>query len=183
MHPESTIKLSIPCQRSTGNASNIIGRRTAGFDKKVIICANFDTKYNSTGAFDNASGTCALLTIAEILAHKDLNIGLELIAFNDEEYTAKGAVVYLEKYRNTFPKILSAINLDGIGNRVGVNCITSFETDSNINALIDNLLKNTPVSKELINGIVRIIQYFFMQCSYPGFFIHGFSTDCSDSMG
>ena len=166
MHPESTIKLSIPCQRSTGNASNIIGRRTAGFDKKVIICANFDTKYNSTGAFDNASGTCALLTIAEILAHKDLNIGLELIAFNDEEYTAKGAVVYLEKYRNTFPKILSAINLDGIGNRVGVNCITSFETDSNINALIDNLLKKYP-------GIKRVDQWYsadhtiFLLCNVP----------------
>jgi aminopeptidase YwaD len=110
-------------------------------DKKLVLCANFDTRYNSTGAFDNASGTCALLTITEILAKKNLNCGLELIAFNDEEYTAKGAVAYLEKYRNTFPKILSAINLDGVGNRAGVNCMTSFETNSDINALIDNLLK------------------------------------------
>lgn len=141
MHPESTIWLNIPSQRSIGNASNIIGRRVGVSDKKLVLCANFDTRYNSTGAFDNASGTCALLTITEILAKKNLNCGLELIAFNDEEYTAKGAVAYLEKYRNTFPKILSAINLDGVGNRAGVNCMTSFETNSDINALIDNLLK------------------------------------------
>lgn len=166
MHRESTIKLSIPSQRSTGNASNIIGRRTKGSNKKIVICANFDTRYNSTGAFDNASGTCALLTIAEVLAGKDLNIGLEFIAFNDEEYTAKGAVVYLEKYRNTFPEILTAINLDAIGNRVGVNCMTSFETDSNINALIDNLLKK-------YSDIRRADQWYsedhtiFLLCNVP----------------
>lgn len=166
MHPESTIQLTIPSQRSTGSASNIIGRKTAGFEKKLVICANFDTRYNSPGAFDNASGTCALLTIAEILAHKELNIGLELIAFNDEEYTAKGAVVYLEKYRNTFPKVLSAINLDGIANRVGVNCMTSFETDSHINALIDKLLKEH-------SDIKRVDQWYsedhtvFLLCNVP----------------
>ena len=166
MQPESTIHLVIPSQRSAVSAGNIIGRKAAGSDKKLVICANFDTRYNSAGAFDNASGTCALLTMAEILARKDLNVGLELVAFNDEEYTAKGAVIYLEKYRNMFPKILTAINLDGIGNRVGVNCMTSFETNSKVNAVTDNLLKKYP-------DIKRVDQWYsedhtiFLLCNVP----------------
>jgi len=166
MNPKGAIGLTIPSQRSSASASNIIGRKTAGSNKKLVICANFDTRYNSTGAFDNASGTSALLTAAEILASKDLSIGLEFVAFNDEEYTAKGAVIYLEKYRNSFPGILTAINLDGIGNRVGVNCMTSFETNSKINAVTDTLLKKYP-------DIKRVDQWYsedhtiFLLCNVP----------------
>lgn len=165
-YPESTIQLTIPCQKSASVAENIIGRREAGFDKKVVICANFDTRYNSPGIFDNASGTSALLTIAEMLAYKDLSIGVELVAFNDEEYTAKGAVAYIEKYRNTFPRIITAINLDGIGNRLGVNCMTSFETNSYTNSVIDNLIKKYP-------DIKRVDQWYsedhtiFLLCNVP----------------
>jgi aminopeptidase YwaD len=89
-----------------------------------VLCAHYDTKIETPGAIDNAAGTAALLGLAERLAGRDLDCGLEIVAFGDEEYFGSDAGVYTARFGDTFGDILAVINLDAIGQQAGSNTIT-----------------------------------------------------------
>jgi Zn-dependent M28 family amino/carboxypeptidase len=93
---------------------------------RIVICAHFDTKYATPGGTDNATGVAVMLTIAEELAKHRLQKEFEFIAFNSEEYTNKGEVAYLEKYKPSDQQIKLAINLDGTGNLIGTTTAAVF---------------------------------------------------------
>jgi Zn-dependent M28 family amino/carboxypeptidase len=65
-----------------------------------------------------------MLTLAEMLASRDLTVGLECVAFSAEEYGPLGDPTYISHSGDEMGDILVAVNLDGIGQRVGTNTIT-----------------------------------------------------------
>lgn len=94
------------------HAENIVAHRwKLGTNKKVVICAHFDTKYYTPGAMDNASGIISLLSLAELFRGQEHPFDLELIAFNGEEYTGLGEINYIERYQKTFNDIILVIDL------------------------------------------------------------------------
>ena len=98
---------------------NIVARK-GSMKKKIVFCAHIDTKENTPGALDNASGVVIVLLLAELLKKYDAEPGIEFVAFNGEEvYNTPGELKYLQQYANDFSSILLAVNMDNIGYHKG----------------------------------------------------------------
>lgn len=102
-------------------AQNIIGYLPGRLDEGYIITAHFDhlgDNFDGTmnlGALDNASGTAAMLALAQALGQvKDLEKSIYFIAFNGEEQGLLGSEAFV---REGFfeDKTYQVINLDMIG--------------------------------------------------------------------
>jgi len=71
---------------SNGSASrNVIARVKGSSDVVLVLGAHYDSKPPSPGANDNASGTAALLEIAEIVAGDPVVPTVEFVFFGSEE--------------------------------------------------------------------------------------------------
>ncbi len=126
-HRESQIQLRIQTVRHNATGANVIARSGNGSKEKVVVCAHFDTKPDTPGALDNASGVAALLGSAECLSAAELPYPVEWVAFNGEEnYAAPGEVCYLYEYGKEMQNIRLAINADGVGWCQGWNSIAFF---------------------------------------------------------
>lgn len=110
------LRLKVDAKRIPATACNVIARKNPDAQKKVVICAHVDAKENTLGATDNASGIIVELLLAEMLSKYQGNLGIEIVAFNGEDYySAGGEMDYLHRYSSDFDKILVAINIDGAG--------------------------------------------------------------------
>jgi Iap family predicted aminopeptidase len=119
------LRLQIRSQRSTGQFCNVVGRKAGSRPRQVIVMAHFDTMEDTPGAGDNGSGVAALLGLAERLAASEPGLSLECVALNGEEVGGLGDAEYLRRRQSDLSQALVAINLDGVGQRVGVNSITT----------------------------------------------------------
>jgi aminopeptidase YwaD len=110
------LRLKVDAKRIPATACNVIARKNPDAQKKVVICAHVDAKENTLGATDNASGIIVELLLAEMLSKYQGNLGIEIVAFNGEDYySAGGEMDYLHRCSSDFDKILVAINIDGAG--------------------------------------------------------------------
>ena len=106
-------RLEIDAQRIPATASNVIARKNADAEEKVVVCAHIDAYGDSPGASDDASGTVVELLLAEMLAEYHGHIGIEIVAFNGEDhYSAGGQMDYLRRYGESMKEILVAINVE-----------------------------------------------------------------------
>ena len=126
---DNPVHLNIQTTRTPANARNIVARTPGDPQKRIVLCAHFDTKFFTPGASDNAGGVAVLLAMAETLGRQSLPIGLELIAFNGEEYLPMGDDEYLRLAENYFSTIAFCINFDGVGTALGSNSITTMSMD------------------------------------------------------
>lgn len=123
-HPGATVHLRLNTRCEPGAAANVVGRRGDQQGERLVICAHFDTKVDTPGAGDNASGIACLLALAQRLVDAPLACGLELIAFNNEEYLPIGDDTYLARAGESFQRIRAAINIDGVGPALAATSIT-----------------------------------------------------------
>jgi aminopeptidase YwaD len=114
-HTDSVVRLKIDAKRIPTWGENIIAR-AGDSKKKVVFCAHIDTKENTPGALDNASGVTIMLLLADLLREYGGSPGIEFAAFNGEEYySTPGQNKYLSGYGEDFSPILIGINMDDIG--------------------------------------------------------------------
>ena len=114
-HTDSVVRLKIDAKRIPTWGENIIAR-AGNLKKKVVFCAHIDTKENTPGALDNASGVTIMLLLADLLREYVGSPGIEFAAFNGEEYySTPGQNKYLSGYGEDFSSILIGINMDDIG--------------------------------------------------------------------
>ncbi|MEM7539423.1 MAG: M28 family peptidase, partial [Chloroflexota bacterium] len=77
----SSAWLTINSEMSQGETSNVIGLHQCTANpqdsRRIIICAHYDTKHGTPGAWDNASGVAALLQLAQHYATESPPISLE----------------------------------------------------------------------------------------------------------
>lgn len=134
---EIEAEFSIKCRYVPNSIlRNIIAVKKGITEKEIIICAHYDSVPSSPGANDNASGTVALLSLAEQLSKKNFKHNLKFISFDAEEWNKLGAYMYVEKLRQSLTekktnlktktskylkkqtaadKILAVINIDTVG--------------------------------------------------------------------
>ncbi len=108
------------------------------------MCAHFDTKINTPGASDNGGGVAVLLGLAERLSKLDTSLGLELVAFNGEEYLPMGDDEHLRRAESYFSSIQYAINFDGIGTLLGANSIAVFDETGKLEAQAQPITRDFP---------------------------------------
>jgi aminopeptidase YwaD len=120
-----SVHLRIESRQSPSQFHNVVARKAGARPERVLLLAHFDTMANTPGAFDNASGIAVLLALAERLASADLGIGIEWLAVNGEEVGGLGDAAYLLQREHELDQVLAAINLDGVGQRLGVTSVTA----------------------------------------------------------
>jgi hypothetical protein len=95
----------------------------AGTDRSeetVVIGGHYDTVPGSPGANDNATGVAAVLELARLLAGRELERTLRLVAFVNEEspfsYTEHmGSLVYARRLAARGERVVAMLSLETIG--------------------------------------------------------------------
>lgn len=114
-HAGEPIYISIETDTQPGYATTLIGRTSGDYAQRIVLMAHYDTKIGTPGANDNGSGISTLLTLANTLPRLNLPIGLEFIAWGDEEYGGRTDSLYISQFADHFSEIVCAINIDGVG--------------------------------------------------------------------
>lgn len=116
--------LKIVSARRESFGSNVIGRRPGKNDKKILICAHYDTKPSTPGAMDNAAGISALLLLGDYLKQVGTRHRIEFVAYGGEDSWFPGNSLYIEEYPPT--NIAAVINIDGIGMKKSKTAVAFF---------------------------------------------------------
>lgn len=109
----SEVHLRIETQSEQSHVTTIVGRTDPESAERIVICAHYDTKVGTPGAYDNGTGMAALLQLAEMLPKRNLPVAFEFVAWADEEYGAHTDTAYAAKA--SYNDMLCVINIDGIG--------------------------------------------------------------------
>ena len=138
------LDLEIHSQIKESQAANLVALKEGSQKDRITIMAHFDTKYCTKGALDNAGGAAVLLALARRLAALDLQTGLELIAFTDEETFGYADPLYIKKEGDNLGGIITAINMDGAGQRLGANTMMVVSNSAELQGLLDESLQDFP---------------------------------------
>jgi aminopeptidase YwaD len=126
-------QLSIEARRIPATACNVIARKNPASPQKIVISAHIDAYWSTPGASDNASGTVVLLLLAEMLRYYEGNLGIEIVAFNGEDYYSVGGQMdYLRRYGEGFAGIVAAINVDDVGYKQGKTAYSLYDCPDEI---------------------------------------------------
>jgi hypothetical protein len=88
-------------------------------ERMVLACAHYDSTstnplVSAPGADDNASGTAAILELAQILADEKFNFSIGLLCVSAEEWGLYGSAHYARQARQNGTEIIAVVNLDMI---------------------------------------------------------------------
>ena len=111
---EEDIELSIVSKNNIVTAHQLVAsKEVSDAEGTVVICAHMDSKYNTDGALDNASGVATMLLAAKGIETNRYNI--DIVPFNSEEYfDPQGELIYLEDLRKSEKEISLLINIDTV---------------------------------------------------------------------
>jgi aminopeptidase YwaD len=123
---EKEMELSIVSQNVTATAYQLIAsKRVCNPKGTIVICAHMDSKYNTDGALDNASGVTTILYAAKGIETDRYNI--DIVPFNSEEYyDPQGELIYLEEIRKSEKEVSLMINIDTVAHVGSKVAIASF---------------------------------------------------------
>ena len=126
-------RLAIDARRIPATACNVIASKNQAAPQKILVCAHIDAYWSTPGALDNASGTVVLLLLAEMLQNYKSKSGIEIAAFNGEDYySAGGQMDYLRRYGQDFNRMVVAINIDDVGYKEGKTAYSLYECPDEI---------------------------------------------------
>jgi hypothetical protein len=144
----------------------------------VIICGHFDSISEipfekAPGADDNATGTAAVLTAAEILSQYEFEYSIRYVCFSGEEIGLVGSKHYTTTARRQNLKIVGALNFDMVGYwKPGVEKNLEIETNRASQWLAQaitnaaDLYTNTPYELHVYDGAWWGDHYMFWQTGY-----------------
>lgn len=109
----TVVKGYAACRKLPGaRCYNVVGLIGQG-PRKVVICAHYDTVYNTPGAYDNSSGAAVLLEIGRQLHNYHLNTQIELLLTDGEEFNLVGSRHRCQKCADE--DIAMVLCIDGVG--------------------------------------------------------------------
>lgn len=151
-HVGETVSLDISATRIPSGGCNVLARTSWSGEGRIVFTAHIDSKMNTPGALDNATGVAILLLTAELLVNWRGRDRLEFVAINGEDYySAPGEILYLEQNQDTFDDILLNINIDGVGFHKGKTAYSFYECPEEIKRQAS---KTFSAHKSLIEGDV-----------------------------
>ncbi|MCB0121056.1 MAG: M28 family peptidase [Caldilineaceae bacterium] len=161
----SPASLEIVSDVKPGQTCNVIGVNCSPSQaKRIIMCAHYDTKNGTLGAWDNASGVAALLALAQHYALNPPPVSIEFVAFSAEEYGIEDSFEdpYLTEYGLSIPpfvygqeiaapyraseldEVLAVINFDGIGQLLTANTVATMACSEALKALVREVKQSFP---------------------------------------
>jgi aminopeptidase YwaD len=144
LRTNSALRLQIKSRRAQGQACNVVARKAGEHPARIVLCAHYDTKFNTPGACDNASGVAMLLALAEKLGRQKLHYGLECTAFDNEEYLPIGDDEYMRRNGPSLDDVVMAINMDGVGQLMGGTSIAIYVSSPAFQAHVGEIVRRYP---------------------------------------
>lgn len=85
-------------------------------EKGIVLCAHYDSQYNTPGAYDNASGVGLLLEVASQLRQRSFRRSIYFISFGAEEFLWVGAAYHIKslKEQQQLGRYFAVVNIDAI---------------------------------------------------------------------
>ena len=121
---ERKAKLTIRTERIPTTSHNVIATYGNG-SEKICFSAHIDTKPNTPGALDNASGVAVLLALASSISENEYPFQVEFVLLNGEDYySTPGEIVYMS---GLTPNYIRSINVDGVGLKGSATSISFYE--------------------------------------------------------
>jgi len=151
--------------------------------KSVLICAHYDSKYNSPGASDDGVAIAGMLETIRLLTKNRTELKNDIIfLFTDAEEVFLGAKAFVQRNDELLEKIGIVFNFEARGNS---GSSIGFETSDKNGWLIREFRKAVlnPVANSLSSEIYKILTYdtdftFFKDQGLSGMnfaFIDGYS--------
>lgn len=138
------VRVRIDSRRGNGVTANVVGRLPGLSRRQVVLCAHYDTKVDTPGAGDNASGVATMLALAEQFCRSEQPFSMEFVAFTNEEYLPTGDEEYVRRRGDTFEQIAAVLNFDAVGLRYGPNTVAGFNLPSEMQGALDEALTHFP---------------------------------------
>lgn len=151
-NPDAAVQMMIAARRTPSHTANVIGRLQGELSQRIVLCAHYDSKVDTPGAYDNAAGVGVLLSLAEILSQRKHRHTLEWVAFTGEEGAGLGDMEYARNARrigNGFDQVTAVLNFDGVGPFTGTTTVASFAASPELESLIDGKIKSYP-------GVIKV---------------------------
>jgi subtilisin-like proprotein convertase family protein len=164
--------------RSTGRNVLAVKTGTKYPNRQYIICAHYDDMPSGSlapGADDNASGTCAVMEAARLLAPFSFDYTIIFIAFDEEEQGLIGSHAYADTAYNKGDSILGVLNFDMItwdGNNDYAFSIYSNSNSvgfSNYTKNVFNVYVPIVVPTVIVQNMSGSDHYYFWQRGYKAF--------------
>ena len=112
----------------------------------VLIGAHLDTKYDTPGALDNATGVTTLMQLMKFLRNGVPGLELLFIPFNGEEhYQVPGQLAALKYLEAHMHRLKLMINLDGLGHKNGKTALSAYNLDPETETRLNDLMKHHPI--------------------------------------
>lgn len=110
-----------------GTSHNVVLDLPGEIEDTIVFTAHYDSTSLSEGAYDNMSGSIALLALAESFAKQPHRYGMRFIWCGSEERGLLGSKAYIAAHEDELKNIALCINIDMIGCIMGefLACCTS----------------------------------------------------------
>ena len=141
-HP--ALRLRIASRGGPGQAWNVVGRRAGTGRARLAFCAHYDTAHGTPGALDNAGGVAVLLALAEAMAARAPALGLEFIAFGNEDSVPEGTAPYMAAHEGELGELLALCNFDGAGHVLDVDTVAVMSPSPAFQALVEEVGAHHP---------------------------------------
>jgi len=108
-------KIVLKQDEYVGESRNVILDMPGEIDEYIVLTAHYDSVPLSAGAYDNMSGSVALLGLAESFKNKKHRYGLRFVWTGSEERGLHGSKAYCKDHEAELEKIALCVNIDMIG--------------------------------------------------------------------
>ncbi len=144
------IHLSFESKRIPATGCNVIASKGSDQSNKILVFAHIDSKKDTPGALDDATGIITLLGTAELLKDYSNDTIIEIIAFNGEDYySAPGQTQYLKSLGDSTRDIKLVINIDGAGFKDARTAFSLYNCPEHFDSIIK---KTFDADDEFIHG-------------------------------
>jgi aminopeptidase YwaD len=148
-HAGKEISLDSRARRLPAKGCNVIARKGANPGRKIVVCAHIDAKIDTPGALDNATGVVVLLLLAGLMEEYTGDLGIEIVAFNGEDYySAPGQVHYLRHHGDSLGQVILGINIDVAGYQKGNTAYSLYDCPTRIADSIHSAFSNRKTTVE-----------------------------------
>ncbi len=136
------VKLTIDSLRKKSWMEQISGLKGDRTKKRIVISAHVDTKIETPGALDNATGVAILLVLAEMLQSYDGDHYIELVFFNGEDYyDSTGECHYMEINGDKLSDFALVANIDAAGCKEHRSGLSHWNLSEQAASLVDGLIE------------------------------------------
>ncbi len=115
-HVGEEVALRLDSTRVPTTAEHVVATRAGDSPGRILLTAHIDSRKDSPGALDNATGVATLMLAAELLASHGRGPRIEIVPFNGEDnYANPGEMMWLAENEGLLGDIVLGINIDDSG--------------------------------------------------------------------